>query len=481
MAHNHEDQIDGHSPGYEEMAESWRLLHDLMGGTRAMRAARSRWLPMEPKEHDTQYERRLARSFLFNGFKDTVRKISSRPFMKPVQIEGGEGLDSQLAELETDVDGTGKDLTQFCRDGMRSGVLYGLGHILIDFPQTRGDETRQEELDSGARPKLVFIQPPDLWGWQTLDGELLQIRIHEQRAIPAPPYGTEMVDFIRVFTPEAWQLWLKKENDEQYSLVEEGTHTFGAVPLVSYYFDQSGEMQAEPPLEDLAFMNLAHWQSLSDQRNILRFGRMGILCATGLKEEEKRKVEAFGPSSFISSTNDKANVFYAEHSGKAIAAGEADLEKLEKRMESLGMAPFLDRATHSTATGISTNEAKGNSDMKAWIRALENGVEHAYEFAARWIGQEIPEEFSINISENFELQNRPVTDLDLLQKVRAQGDIPQETLIAEMQRRGVLSDSLTPEEIQEKLREEGPPLGLIGVQEEEEEEEKPEPKAANFA
>ena len=39
--------------GYERMSPSWRLIHDLLGGTQAMRDASREWLPQEPAESST--------------------------------------------------------------------------------------------------------------------------------------------------------------------------------------------------------------------------------------------------------------------------------------------------------------------------------------------------------------------------------------------------------------------------------------------
>jgi hypothetical protein len=44
------------------MAADWQIIHDLRGGTKAMRAARTRWLPMHEKEDPARYNYRLERS-----------------------------------------------------------------------------------------------------------------------------------------------------------------------------------------------------------------------------------------------------------------------------------------------------------------------------------------------------------------------------------------------------------------------------------
>ena len=38
------------SSTYNSMIDKWEMIHDLLGGTFAMREARDRWLPKESKE-----------------------------------------------------------------------------------------------------------------------------------------------------------------------------------------------------------------------------------------------------------------------------------------------------------------------------------------------------------------------------------------------------------------------------------------------
>ena len=58
------DTVDTENIAYKEMRTKWDLIRDLMGGTTAMRAAGTKWLPKEPLEDDKDYKVRLDRSFL---------------------------------------------------------------------------------------------------------------------------------------------------------------------------------------------------------------------------------------------------------------------------------------------------------------------------------------------------------------------------------------------------------------------------------
>ena len=119
-----EDKVHVSSIEYDRMALNWPLLEDLLGGTSAMREARHNWLPREPRESHIAYENRLARSFLYNAFGDTVEKLVAKPFSRPVTVQGD--IPKPLDLIEKDVDMSGRDVTQLCRDVFRSLVVYGV-------------------------------------------------------------------------------------------------------------------------------------------------------------------------------------------------------------------------------------------------------------------------------------------------------------------------------------------------------------------
>jgi len=71
---------------YDAMATRWALPKALMGGTLAMRAAGTRYLPRHPAENSGIYTERASRSVLRNHFRRTVTKLVGRIFAEPLII-----------------------------------------------------------------------------------------------------------------------------------------------------------------------------------------------------------------------------------------------------------------------------------------------------------------------------------------------------------------------------------------------------------
>ncbi|MAK37623.1 MAG: hypothetical protein CMC15_15805 [Flavobacteriaceae bacterium] len=442
---------------YFRMLPKWQLIDDLMGGTLTMRSAGRQWLPMEDRESAHNYDMRLQRSYLYGAFKDTIQKLSAKPFSKPVATSGA--MPEQMEAMVENIDYRKRDLTQFARLIFEDGLKYGLGHVLVDFPMTGGNLSYGAERSSGVRPYFCRIAPRDMISWRTerqADGSerLVQIRFVERRTEYGDNFEEKVCEYIRVIEPKMWQLWKKEDDSEDYIKVDEGTHSYDGVPLATFYTAQEDYLTATPPLEDLAWLNLAHWQSLSDQRNILRFARIGILFASGLDEEEIEQGVTVGASQLISSTNPDAKLQYVEHSGRAIGAGEDDLKRMEERMEVLGLQPLIQATGNATATARAMDEAKTHSNIQAWIRGLENTLQTAFEFASEWIGTTMPEDFAVDIFNDFGVSLSATDDMKSLIAMKQAGLIQHQTFLDEVKRRGILADQIDSQDEIEAIGEE---------------------------
>lgn len=441
------------SINYDRMSVKWELINDLLGGTKAMQAAGEKWLPSEPAESLTSYDARLSRSILYNGFRDTLQKLKNRPFTRSITITE---LPEGISYLETDVDGNNKTLETFVKEVLENLIKYGVAHIFVahsEIPEIgNGAETTiADEIEMGARVYLINMSPKDLIGWQASKinnkVQLTQIRQEEVVIESDGKYGDNELTYINVFNIDTWERHLQKSNNKDvYELVDGGGSSFGSIPLVTIYANETGFMSADPPLVDLAWLNLTHWQSYSDQRNILRFSRFGLLFGKGLPNEmiEKGTLE-LGPTRAYLVGNPDADLKYVEHTGKAIEAGSRDIEDIETKMRVLGNQPLI-KETPNTATAEKLDENRTVSQLQSWVRSLERGINQALQFACEWRGITPSEDMQVEIYNDFEANILGGTDKELLLKMRQAGEITRERFLREEQRRAVLSQDMDPVE-----------------------------------
>lgn len=370
---------------YQAMEPEWQLVRDLLGGTRAMRKAGPRWLPREPPESLEAYRIRLNRSVLFNGVGRALETLVGKLMAQPVQLL--DPVDKDINALVGDIDLAGRDLSGFAADILKAALVDGVTHVLVDYPSdTAGGQSSASFADErrhAARPYLVHVPAADLIGWRLAPADggnshLDRVRIRERVVEADGLWGERTIEQIRVLSPGAYALYRRPESAttgaNEWQQVAGGETSYPGLPLFTLYANRCGFMLGRPSLMDLAWLNLAHWQSSSDQRHILHVARVPILFGRNLADNGS-DIE-IGPNRLIFGNGDGADLKFVEHSGAAIAAGRQDLLDLEDRMAVLGLDLLRGRPGRETATARALDAERADCALAAVVRRLETLLEH---------------------------------------------------------------------------------------------------------
>ena len=459
------------TPQYIQMWDRWRLLLCLLEGTAGMRSAGSNgpftgdgqiYLPKMQRETTRAFEGRRDQTVLFNAFRRTLRVLTGLPFRKPVIVK--DGSDPLVFRMKDNVDRTGRSLNSFARLLLWDLLCFGKCHFFVDAPQVDtsaapgGKPTLADERRLNLFPYFVHISPLDIIGWQTAwtsQGEqLTQVRQRTSVAVPdaTDPFRSSEQRAVRVWTPEFVQQYIESADTSEvggkttdYMAGPVSALALGHIPLVTVYASEelkTGALACTPPLEDLAWMNAIHWQSGSDQRNILHFARIYFLLFAGFTPEEVENLE-IGPGFGVSNSKVDARVDVIEHSGAAIGAGERDLQAIEERMQAMG-ADWVSKRPVNTATERIINNAESMSDLQSVVRNLETGLEQGFRLAGEWRGT-AELEVGIDIYQDFDSYGSDAGHGQRLARAQA-GYITQRTLLREDKANGLFSDSLDVEE-----------------------------------
>jgi hypothetical protein len=437
------------------MAKEWPLITALLGGTSAMRDAGKTYLPQAPAESDKAYQYRLKVSTLFNGFRRTVETLAGKPFSEPLELN--DDVPPVIVEYARDIDLEGRNLQAFAHGSLLTVLAYGISHILVDYPPTPAG-TLEDQRKSGARPYFVHIKPQNLLGWRSerINGAetLTQIRMLETIQEPSGEWGVVAVVQVRVLERDNYRIYRKKDKDEWF-LYAEGPVSLGVIPLVTIYGDRTGFMTARPPLLDLAHLNCEHWQSASDQTNILHVARVPILFASGFEDGTL----AIGANAAVTNGDPNAKLMFVEHSGAAIDAGRQSLKDLEERMSLMGAQMLVHKPGSRTATEKAIDTAESDCALSAIVLNAEDAIEQALQFMAMWEGLDTGG--SIEINDDFGGWMDALDETTLL-RCRELGILSAETVFNELQRRDVLSEEITWQDEAARLKKEGPPAGIAG-------------------
>lgn len=382
------------SAAYDRMKPDWDMVTTLLGGTRAMREAGQEYLPQHEEETDDKYQSRLEQTTLLNRFEQTLVNLASKPFVKPIKI--GDDVPEIIQQaIIPDVDLQGNNLDVFAAAWFREGMAKALCHVLVDYPKVLPREdgqprTLEDDQREGLRPYWVLVKPECVVAMHSevrSGAEVLtHVRIRETSVVP-DGFAEKTVEKIKVLEPGRVQLWAKQEvrGSETWVVEEEWSTGLPYIPLVTFYSNREELGAGKPPLIDLAHLNVAHWQSTSEQRHSLTVARFPILACSGASAEDSDPI-IIGPDKVLYNSDPGGKFYYVEHQGSGIEAGRKDLEDLERQMDSFGAEFLKDKPGTVTATARALDGAESTSDLAAIVMKFQDSLALALDYTAAWLG-----------------------------------------------------------------------------------------------
>ncbi len=433
------------SPKIESLAGCWPMITALLGGTAAMRLAGKTWLPKWPNEEDAFYQNRLAVATLFPAFSRTVEVLSGKPFSRPVTWDE-KVVPARISEMLTDVDLQGTNLHSFLADIFEEAMAYGLCGILVEHPRADKPLSLAEERKRGLRPYFVKVTANSLLDYDSerVNGQetftmLRFVEVVSERD-PENEFTVREIEQVRVLNPGRWRIYREKPDATsgalEWQLHDEGTTSLNKITFVPVYGDRRGFMNGRPPLAELAWLNVEHWQSRSDQQTILHVARVPVLFGKKLGDGPI----SVGAASAIMSEEDEADLRYVEHSGKAIEAGRTDIIDLEEKMRQIGAELLVIKPGHRTVVQTLADNEAGTSALQRMVCDLTDAARLAMQYLAEWTGEK--DGGHVTIFSDFGATTLAEASADFLVSMYRTRALSDETLFNEIQRRGLINSEL---------------------------------------
>lgn len=439
-------------PGYDRMSAGWAEARDLMGGTKALRAATTRYLPKHPKERQDDYAIRLAASTLYNGFARTVAAMTGLVMQRDPTL--GEDNPAPVAQAWENIDGSDTHGALFVRRLLREGLVTGRAGIHVDFARVASPETlsKADEASLGLRPYWVLVRAEDIRSWMHVaEGGrqvLEQLVLRQTSTVRKGRYGTgsktEYLVYLRVARGEiTCERWLETAETVggQPKVVLVSTDTIRNQDEIPFVLFVAGEhdapFEAAPPLSDLADLNLAHYQVASDRRSLMHKACVPVPVRKGYRPTAEGTEMAIGPNILVDVDKD-GDFKWAEVSGSAFQPTGEELDRLERQMAALGLA-FLQSETRAAETAMAKrlDATAQNASLAAVARALQDALEMALGFHARYLNLDGG---SADINREFERVMLAPEMILALSQLEQAGQLSLETFLHVVQAGHVLPD-----------------------------------------
>jgi hypothetical protein len=345
-----------------------------------------------------------------------------------------------------DVDGCGSDLDEYARRVLICSLTYGQSHILVDYPAPTGALTLAEERAQNRRPYWIEIDPTNIYGWR-LDrevnyGSIIQVRIAEKAVVPSGEFGEQVFDQVRVIEPGKYRVYRKvspkkdlinlqdtayagnfdgPENEKDYELIDSGAFSLGEVPLVSVYSGKTDTLASKPPLLDIAYLNLAHFQRQADLIHSLHVASQPMLVLEGWDDQTKDTTISVN---YAMATQPGNKVYYVEPASSAFEAQTNEIQELQLQMATLGISTLSQQKfVAESADARRLDRVDTNSMLSMVSLELEQKLQKVFNLSADYLGIEPPE---VKISRDFDIERLIGQDITALTSLFDQKVIDRE-------------------------------------------------------
>ena len=426
-----------------DMMKSWEIMKAVTEGTEYLRENSEAFLPLEPREDYDAYMARVNRAVFSPFTQRLIRAATGLVLRKPISLIG----DPYWTEMfKMDVDGCKSDLDEYARRVLMCSLTYGQSHILVDYPAPSGARSLAEERAQDRRPYWIEVDPLNLYGWR-LDresnyGNLVQARIGEKAVVPEGKFGEKVYDQVRVIEPGKYRVFRKKDqidemydlNDNSYAgefdattvnedfkLVESGEFSLGEIPLVTIYAGKTDNLTSKPPLLDIAYLNLAHFQRQADLIHSLHVASQPMLVMEGYDDQTKDLAISVN---YAMATQPGNKVYYVEPASSAFDAQSAEIQELQMQMATLGISTLSQQKFVAESADARRLDRVDTNSMLAMVSMeLEQKLQKAFNLSAQYVGIEPPE---VKISRDFDIERLIGQDITALTSLFDQQVIDKE-------------------------------------------------------
>jgi hypothetical protein len=382
---------------YRDMVAKWQRLRDCFGGRDAVIERGSKYVPDLPGGDADMNSSYRARGNFFNATKRTVQGMVGGIFQEAPQVEEfPKAFESYLKDLTL----SNVSFESFTQEAGAELMLVARYGVLVDMPEQYNGLT-----NAAARPYCIGYRSEDIINWRVErragDEVLTMVVLHEIVEVPnaKDEFVNDCVEQYRVLEIKEnvclVQLW-RESTERSKGFVEFGspvilTRRGIALDFIPFVF--LGAMHCtpeieQPPLIDLADVNLAHFRNSVDHEWGLHLVALPTPWVAGVRGNSTGAMK-IGPS-VVWELEAQGQAGMLEFSGSGLASLVTAMDKKEKQMAVLGGRLLEDQAVvQETASAVKMRHSDEHATLRTVAQALEQGFSLVLQMVSWWAGVEM--------------------------------------------------------------------------------------------
>jgi len=453
------------SKEYKSKEPEWTKIEAVMGGESAMKYAGTMYLPKLSGQTDDEYNAYISRGSFFNAFKRTVIGLTGAVVRKEPQIKCPPTVDNLLPFITLN----GESIQEVIRVVIENQIEYGYFGILVDAPVV---DENQAKIGSAANPYFALYPAATILNLQTKqigdESKLVMLCLSEKVDLPSTdnPFVMVSEDRVRVLTIEGGILVVKvyrkvlQENNKKEIWEQVGGDMYPKIrgknwteiPFVFFGCISNSPIPEDPPLIDLANLNIKHWQVNVDYYHGLHYCALPTPYACGFGKDTTLYLGAL--KAWISE-DPTAKCGFLEFTGQGLEAVVKALERIEAQMAVMGARLLEDQKKAAEAADTVRMHFSGDSaTLSSIVNSSEQGFIKALNYLAQWIGAK--ESSEVKLNREFVSEKLSAQDITALLQARQAGEISQDTFLYKLQLGEILPADRTIEQEKALAKEQKP-------------------------
>lgn len=400
-------KVDFILPEVVDMLVVWQLIDDCLAGQITVKNNGQKYL-IKPNADDTSAENeaawqaRLKRAVFYNVTGRTHKGLVGQVFAKPPSID----LPASMLPLVDNIDGSGVQLDQQAKIALGYVVGKGRAGLWVDYP-SRTDEdgtvmpTTKADLAAGnVRPTISLYRPEVIINWRTKAiGSLtvLTLIVLQETCLLdddgfEPKYGVQY-RILRLDDDGKYTVDIMRRIDGEW--VSQGLVTpldgkglpFDRIPFQFIGVENNDVTISQPPLLDLALLNIAHFNNSADNEDSVYLVGCPMFTFSGLTEQWVKgvlggKVRVGSSVAVLLPVGGAASVVQASPNTMAFT----NMEHKERQMVALGAKLVQDATVQRTATEAAMEESSEVSTLISAASNVSQAYRQAFVFVAKFLG-----------------------------------------------------------------------------------------------
>lgn len=451
---------------YDEMLDTWAMCRAATVGQRAIHAAGENYLPKLSGQSDDEYKAYLKRTPFYNATGRTVDGMRGLVFKKSPVIE----IPDAAIPLIEQITMSGISLKGFARAVLKEVLITGRCGILNDHTRAYdGVLTVGSAQSMDIRPYLAFYTAENILDWKTVvignSLKLLYVTLAEKSDSDEVLIRKLTLE-TGVYTQEVY----KSTDKGKWELIEIITPTkngvaFTAIPFNFVSIEETNGDVVAPPIEDLVYLNISHYQNSADLENGAHISGLPTPYVTGVNptitgaDGKERPIELhIGTNAAWILPDAQSQAGFVQVGADGFASLEKLMDRKEQMMAALGARLIAPEKKQAEAAETASIRRGGENSILADIAgAVEIPIQKALKAMLEWGGISGDVRFELNK----EYLNIPMTAQELTATVQAwqSGAISEQTMFDVLQAGGVVQETVTFEEEKARKESDGPALG----------------------